>query len=127
MSGEVPRHLRIETYFLDEIQHLKDHVLGMVELADAEWHNERLKMREDWEQLTGSFEGQFAILFGSLNLIRPQIGTEMYERLHTMGCEAKRLLKAGKNREGAFLLQDMDDLGWSKRSQDRARMKEKSS
>lgn len=125
MSQETPRHLRIETYFLHEIAHLKDHVFAMVELSDPEWHEQELKKMEDWRRLTRSFEGQFEILFGSLELIKPQIGDEMHDRLHAMGCEAKRLLESGQYREGAFLLQDMKDLGWSKRAQGRTMTKVK--
>jgi hypothetical protein len=124
---ETPRHLRIETYFLDEIQHLKNHVLGMILLADPEWHSQRLEEMEDWERLTRSFEGQFQILFGSLERIKPQIGEEMHERLYTMGAEAKRMLEDGRYRDGAFLLRDMDDLGWSKRAQNRILKEEKTS
>ena len=122
---KTPRDLRIETYFLVEIQHLKNHVLGMVELADSEWHRQSLGAMEDWERLTRSFDGQFEILFGSLDLIKAQIGDEMHKRLSGMGAEAKRLLENGRNREGAFLLQDMDRLGWSKRAQRRVSNLEK--
>jgi len=115
-----PRHLQIETYYLSEIQHVKNHVLGMLELAIPDWLEEKLADAEDWERLTRSFDGQFQILFGSLELIKPQLGDEMHRQLMSMASDAKTLFLSGDERGAAFKLQDMDELGWSKRSQSRS-------
>lgn len=120
MMDETPRHLRIETYFLNEIEHVKNHVFGMLELGLPEC--ERTPRREEWEQLLYSPESQFEVLFSSLARIKPQVGVQMYERLVSMGKEAEAEFRQGDVQAFAFKLQDMVDLGWSKRSQNRARI-----
>ena len=108
--SETPRHLQIETYYLSEVQDVKDHVLGMVELALPE--NERIVRNEGWERLLYSPEGQFQVLFASLHRIKPQIGDDMHARLISMAKEAELDFVSGDKRAFAFKLQDMDDLAW---------------
>lgn len=118
--AETPRHLRIETYYLKEISHVKDRLVGMIELAMPDYLEERLKNAEDYMKLTRSFEGQFQILFGSLDLIRPQIGDENYEKLVSMANEARSSLIAGDYKAGAFKFQEMEKMAWKKKPKSKA-------
>lgn len=118
--AETPRHLRIETYYLKEISHVKDRLVGMIELATPDYLEECLKDAEDYVRLTRSFDGQFQILFGSLDLIRPQIGDENYVKVISMANEARSSLIAGDYKAGAFKLQEMKKMAWKKKPKSKA-------
>ena len=107
---DTPHHLRIETYYISKVQELKDHTLGMVELALPE--DQRTVRQEDWEQLLYSPRGQFQVLFASLDCVKPKIGEEVHQRLVRMAKEAEQLFNAGDARAFAFKVQDMGDMAW---------------
>ena len=113
--GVESAHLRIETYFLNEIQHVKDHLFSMLELCLPENHTAMLNTFEDWEVITRSFDGQFSILRGSLNSIRSQIGEENFSILTKMSDDLESLLLSGNGKAAAALIHNMDKLGWKKK------------
>jgi hypothetical protein len=119
MIDYTPRHLKIDTYFWDEIKHVKDHVHLMYDLCFASLDELRAKQLEempDWQRLTQSREGRCQILFGSLELLKLQLDEEVHRNLVALAKEATGLLYAG-DRDGALAkFQAMTDMKWSKRS-----------
>ena len=107
---EQPRHLRLETYHLNKIQDIKDHVLGMLVLALPE--GDRPRKDQDWEQLLYSPEGQFGVLFGSLKLIRDQVGEEAYGFLQLMAGQLKSTHDEADWQRFADTVHQLDTASW---------------
>jgi len=116
---DVPGPIHIETFFMDEIQHVKDHVHLRFTLCFASLDKlraEQLAEMPNWQRLIRSREGQFQILFGSLERLEPQLGDDTHRTLVTLAKEAESFLLADNRDAALSKLEEMAYTGWSKRS-----------
>ena len=107
---EQPRHLRLETYYLSKVQDIKDHILGMLELALPE--ADRTGRSEDWQQILYSPKGQFGVLFASLELIRKTVGEETYGFLRLKSDQLQSTFDAADWQKFADIVHELDTASW---------------